>query len=281
MTASCRIDAMRVVAAVMMLALTVPATAQSTAGTAQARAHVYLLRGLMNIFSLGMDSLAEELSKRGVYATVSNHSEWQSLADEAASNYKAGKEDPIILIGHSLGADAVMQMAAYLNRKKIPVALVVPFDGTESFSTPANVGRLVNLTQRKYAYMRPGPGFHGSLANVDVSGDASIDHINIDKSPRLHARAISEVLTAVKTHRGIVPNGPIPAAANPAPASREESVKVAPDRAKPGGGPTPPLKSGSGVTNSTNSVPQESGGSLRSPKATTRPKAIAPAELPD
>src|SRR5262249_33983532 len=150
---------------VMMLALAVPAVAQSTAGTAQARAHVYLLRGLMNIFSLGMDSLAEELSKRGVDATVDKHSEWQSLAEQAASNYKAGKEDRIILIGHSLGADAVMQMAAYLNRKKIPVALVVPFDGTESFSTPANVGRLVNLTQRKYAYMRPGPGFHGSLAN--------------------------------------------------------------------------------------------------------------------
>jgi hypothetical protein len=54
-----------------------------------------------------------------------------------------------------------MQMAAYLNRKSIPVALSVPFDGTESFLTPVNVGRLVNLTQRKYAYMRPGPGFHG------------------------------------------------------------------------------------------------------------------------
>ena len=30
-------------------------------GMAESRAHVYLLRGLMNIFSLGMDSLAEEL----------------------------------------------------------------------------------------------------------------------------------------------------------------------------------------------------------------------------
>ena len=63
-----------VLAAAMVLALAArPGAAQSHAGTAQARAHVYLLRGLMNIFSLGMDSLAEELSKRGLYATVSNH----------------------------------------------------------------------------------------------------------------------------------------------------------------------------------------------------------------
>jgi hypothetical protein len=44
-------------------------------------------------------------------------------------------------------------MAAYLNCKNIPLALVMPFDGTTSFSTPANVGRLVNLTQRKYALL--------------------------------------------------------------------------------------------------------------------------------
>jgi pimeloyl-ACP methyl ester carboxylesterase len=262
------------VAAVMMLALgSMPATAQSVAGTAQARAHVYLLRGLMNIFSLGMDSLAEELSKRGVYATVSNHSEWQSLADQAASNYKARKEDPIILIGHSLGADAVMQMAAYLNRKNIPVALVVPFDGTESYSTPANVGRLVNLTQRKYAYMRPGPGFHGSLANVDVSGDPSIDHISIDKSPRLHARAISEVLAVVKGHRMAAPSGPIPAAATPS----------ASDVVKPDSIPAPPVKSGEGAASSTSlmNAPGQSGSSFRPPKAATRPKIVDPADLPD
>ena len=274
----CRFDAIRVVAAVVMLALgSMPATAQSTAGTAQARAHVYLLRGLMNIFSLGMDSLAEELSKRGVYATVSNHSEWQSLADQAASNYKAHKDDPIILIGHSLGADAVMQMAAYLNRKNIPVALVVPFDGTESYSTPANVGRLVNLTQRKYAYMRPGPGFHGSLANVDVSGDPSIDHINIDKSPRLHARAISEVLAVVKAHRVAAPNGPIPAA-NPPPATREENGVSGGD-GKPAAMPPPSsITPGNGATSS--SAPQgDSAPSL--PQDARRPKVIAPAKLPD
>jgi len=277
MSACYRIGVFGVLAAAMMLALgSRPGTAQSRAETAQARAHVYLLRGLMNIFSLGMDSLAEELSKRGVYATVSNHSEWQSLADQAASNYKARKEDPIILIGHSLGADAVMQMAAYLNRKNIPVALVVPFDGTESYSTPANVGRLVNLTQRKYAYMRPGSGFHGSLANVDVSGDPSIDHINIDKSPRLHARAISEVLAVIKGHRVATPSGANPSVANPPPAAREDSgARIPPggsDVAKHEGIHALPQKSSNGATNSAKSA---------NPKHATRRNAVPPAELPN
>jgi len=46
-------------------------------GAAESRAHVYLLRGLMNIFSLGMDTLSEQLNRRGVYATVHGYGEWQ------------------------------------------------------------------------------------------------------------------------------------------------------------------------------------------------------------
>jgi alpha-beta hydrolase superfamily lysophospholipase len=175
--------------------------ASPCAAQPQPRAHVYLLRGLFNVFSLGMDSLAEELKQHGVDATVHGYGEWQTLADRAAANYKAGKEAPIVLIGHSLGADSVMEMAAYLGREGVPVALVVPFDGTKSFAASDNVARVLNLTQRDYAYMRGGPGFHGSLANVDVSSDSSIDHINIDKSPRLHKRVVAEVLAVVGNHR--------------------------------------------------------------------------------
>ena len=181
----------------------------------QVRAHAYLLRGLMNIFSLGMDTLAEQLKRRGVYATVHNYAEWQTLADRAAADYKAGKEAPIILIGHSLGADAVMEMAAYLGRKGVPVALVVPFDGTQSFAASDNVARVLNLTQRNYAYMRRGPGFKGTLDNVNVSSDHSIDHINIDKSPRLHARVVAEVVAVVGNHNKLegVPSAAPPQAA--------------------------------------------------------------------
>jgi Thioesterase domain len=252
--------------AIGVLAVTLSLCLGSSPGMAQSRAHVYLLRGLMNIFSLGMDSLGEELSRRGVYATVHGYSEWESLADRAAANYKAGKEGPIILIGHSLGADAVMEMAAYLGHKGIPVALVVPFDGTQSFAASENVARVLNLTQREYAYMRRGPGFHGSLVNLDVSSDPNIDHITIDKSPRLHARVISEVLAIVGSHRGepgAAPSGAKPVEAS-APGNHENGAPPANgDAAKPEtapSAPAAPVKGGSGAMNSTGMKPAADAG---------------------
>jgi hypothetical protein len=158
-------------------------------------AHVYLFRGLMNIFSLGMDDLAQKIEHAGIATSTLNHSEWREVADEIAVKYKAGNHGPIILIGHSLGADAVMLMGEYLGTKGVPVALIVPFDGTRSLNASANVARVMNITQRDYAYMRRGYGFRGELANVDVSGDESIGHISIDKSARLHAMVVNKVVS--------------------------------------------------------------------------------------
>jgi thioesterase domain-containing protein len=140
-----------------------------------------------------------------VYATSHSHTEWKTIADKAAADYKAKKEGPIILIGHSLGADAAMEMADYLGDKGVPVALVVPFDGTQSFLASANVVRVINFTQRDYAYIQPGPGFRGSLNNVDLSSAHDIDHLNIDKSPELHARVLTEILTLLGCPRAVAP----------------------------------------------------------------------------
>ncbi len=146
------IAAIGVLAAGMMLVL------GANPGMAQSRAHVYLLRGLMNIFSLGMDTLGAELSKRGVYATVDNHADWQSLADQAAAHYKAGSEGPIIIIGHSLGADAVMEMADYLGHEGRAGGARRAVRRHAIVGGRRQVRRVLNLTQRDYAYMRRGPG---------------------------------------------------------------------------------------------------------------------------
>jgi hypothetical protein len=212
---------MRRLAAISLLASVILAAFGPSAASAASRAHVYLFRGLADIFSTGMDTLADEINKRGVYATSHSHTEWKALADQAAVDYKAGKEGPIILIGHSLGADAVMEMADYLGDKGVPVALVMPFDGTQSFPASANISRVVNFTQRDYAYMRKGPGFRGTLVNVDLSSDPNIGHLNIDKSARLHARAITEILAVAAGHMGPPAAAPPSAAGG---ATRHEDI---------------------------------------------------------
>lgn len=160
------------------------------------RGHVYLLRGLLNVFSLGMDELAAKLQARGISASVHNHAEWEALANEIAAKYKAGDRGAIILVGHSLGADAVMFMGEYLGKKRVPIALIVPFDGTGSFAASSNVARVMNLTQRDYAYMTRGNGFRGELRNIDVSGQG-VGHIDIDKSDRLHKMVINKILSVI------------------------------------------------------------------------------------
>lgn len=178
--------------------------------------HVYLLRGLLNIFSLGMDDLAIKIQARGISASVHNHSEWQALADDIAAKRKAGRHGPVVLVGHSLGADAVMYMSEYLGTKGVTVALVVPFDGTGSFAAASNVSQVMNLTQRDYAYMRKGPGFRGVLQNIDVSRDTNIGHINIDKSPRLHALVVNKIASVVGRGGGAPAPKPAPTEAKPA-----------------------------------------------------------------
>ena len=108
-----------------------------------------------------------------------------------------------------------------------------------------------------------------------IGGDPNIGHISIDKSSRLHARAISEVLAVIKGHRVATPSGANPSVANPPPAAREDSgARIPPDGsdvAKHEGIPALP-QSSNGATNSAKSA---------NPKHATRRKAVHPAELPN
>src|SRR5262245_63075950 len=58
-----------------------PSTAKPTA--AKPTAHVYLLRGVLNVFSMGMDQIAYKLEQRGIQTTVANYLLWSSVADDA------------------------------------------------------------------------------------------------------------------------------------------------------------------------------------------------------
>jgi len=125
-----------------------------------------------------------------------------------------------------------------LSAQGVPVALVVPFDGTGSYLAPRNVACVLNVTQRRYAYMRPGAGFHGVLSNLDVSSDANIDHFTIDKSPRLQAVALNRVLQAAHSESCR------PGANGPVEARRKDAPAPAAAAAVPARSASPTLRSG-------------------------------------
>ena len=190
--------------------------------------HVYLLRGLLNVFSLGMDELGDKLRQRGFPATVHNHLMWSSLADDAVAEYKRGRTRSIVIMGHSAGAVAAVDMANRIGNAGVPVALVVAFD--PAFKTAVasnNVRRVVNLYMPNGigAKVSKPKGSNSTVENVDLSS-ASVHHMTLDKSNLIHERAIGYALTVVRA-------GTPPAAAKSPDASARAKTGVPEDAAQP------------------------------------------------
>jgi ABC-type sugar transport system substrate-binding protein len=164
---------------------------------------VYLLKGLADIFSSGMDFLQAKLHARGIVAEVHSHSEAEELAQSAIAKWRGGSRGPIIIIGHSLGADAAIAMAQRLGAAGVPVTLLVTFSPVDSAPVAANVARAVNYFQSNSAWhgqITRGAGFRGALENVDLAQIPGITHFNIEKAEPLHAATLAKVLALIPTH---------------------------------------------------------------------------------
>lgn len=186
-----------------MAALAFAVCACGPAAAAEPRyGHVYLLTGLANVFSVGMDTLGEELTVRGVPNTVRNHLLAHLNVDQIVADYRGGKlRQPIAIIGHSFGGDAAVWLAEQLHAANVPVRLLVVFDATAAARVPANVRQAINF------YLSPGgtgvplqggPGFKGTISNRNLNGTPEIIHTNIDKSAALHKVVIAEVLKTLR-----------------------------------------------------------------------------------
>jgi pimeloyl-ACP methyl ester carboxylesterase len=161
----------------------------------KAETRVYLLRGWFGVFSTGLDSLADELKSKGINAEVAGHLYWSTAVSDILRERAAGKVRPIVLIGHSQGANNVIDIARALQEKKVPVDLLVTLAPFMQYPIPANVVRAINYYQAPGwgAPLSADTGFHGKLSNIDVAEDPSIFHITIDKSARIHADILREV----------------------------------------------------------------------------------------
>jgi hypothetical protein len=165
------------------------------AGTARSHAHVYLMRGVLNIFSLGLDEIAGKLRRLGIEATVTNYLYWASVADEAAADYKSGRARTIILVGHSSGATVLPDMVERLDKARVPVRLVIGLDSVFKTTLSGRVGRYINFYIADGAGERVKRGKHlrGELENVDVEKIPGIGHISIDKNQIIQGKVIRAI----------------------------------------------------------------------------------------
>jgi hypothetical protein len=157
---------------------------------------VIMLRGWFGVFSTGLDGLSDELKNKGINAVVAGHLYWTTALAEIEKERAAGKYRPIVLIGHSQGANNVIDIARALQQKNIQVELVITLAPFLQYPMPSNVLRAVNF------YQSPGWGapitgdanFHGKIVNVNMKDDPTVLHINIDKSSKVHADIVREIL---------------------------------------------------------------------------------------
>jgi hypothetical protein len=186
----------------------VPCNAKATAMGAR----VYLLRGLMNVFSLGLDEIGTKLQAQGIPITVANFVSWSSLAEEAAAEYKSGRVRTIILVGHSAGATVLPDMVARLSQLGVPVKLAIGLDSTFRTKLAGHADRYINF------YIASGVGepvartkdFRGALENVDVQSIPGVGHISIDKNQLIQQKVISAIDAVVFSRHVSAPHKPSP-----------------------------------------------------------------------
>jgi len=160
---------------------------------------VILLRGWFGVFSMGLDGVASELKAHGVDAEVAGHLSWQNEVTEILRERAAGRTGPLILIGHSQGANNVIDMARILESSHVTIDLLITLSPFMQNRVPANVMKAINY------YQAPGwgqaleaePGFHGKLINVNLADDPTISHIGMDKSTKVQSEILREI-SAVK-----------------------------------------------------------------------------------
>lgn len=194
----------RPLASLALLFLVLSPLAASAAPETDTKSHpqVYLFRGLANIFSYGMDTLADKITAAGVPAKAYNHSAYPQVVKQITDAYRADPNGsrPIVLIGHSLGANAVLVMGQQLGAAGVPVDLIVTFDPTIGTPISSNVRRYLNLYETHDYWGVPLPGGDGKrIVNSDIRNRkdlnvSTINHGNIDKDPVLHAQVVSEIL---------------------------------------------------------------------------------------
>ena len=163
-----------------------------SAAWAETPVRVFAIRGFVGVvFSRGMNTLCDELARiEGVDCTVEDFYDLSAITKKAAAAMAAGQY--LVLVGHSAGGNATLNIAAAMTEK---VPLIVTVDPSLLWTTlvPETADIVINYYQNVdvlgRATLQAGPGFRGELQNILRYEP----HVVIDGAPEIHAEIIRRV----------------------------------------------------------------------------------------
>ncbi len=136
--------------------------------------------------------------------------QWRTLANTIKEKYKGTNSEPVILVGHSYGADDVVRIARELNSGGVPVDLLITLDPVTPPNVPGNVKSCINLYQTngiadalpflRGVKLEKEKDSKTVLVNANIRKERSdllepgTDHFNIEKKGKIHDEVIKQVL---------------------------------------------------------------------------------------
>lgn len=165
------------------------------------RGEVHTMLGGLGVFSTGMKELSSAVE--ATYHIPAPSGMWYNAGAVSraiiSSYYKNHR--PIILVGHSLGANEQIKVARNLNKAGIPVDLLVTVDAVSQTIVPPNVKHAMNFYKEGYVPMFSGlklkavDAVKTQIDNIDVTQlkGVSVNHFTIDKNPVVQAMIMEEV----------------------------------------------------------------------------------------
>lgn len=156
---------------ILLLALTTNAHAQTRS---------FALGGLGGVWSSGMVETCNRLDDMGARCTAHSWREAEKVFRLASEAVARGER--VVLLGHSLGADAVLDVAERLGR----AALVVTFDATAWGPLQARG------SHRLVAFYSD--GWSARVAGAHAAHHCACGHTGLDDDPSIRAIVLREVL---------------------------------------------------------------------------------------
>ncbi|OGV44902.1 MAG: hypothetical protein A3F46_06135 [Legionellales bacterium RIFCSPHIGHO2_12_FULL_42_9] len=189
-------------------AATLPIQKQTVLNKVYREGNVYTMRGgLLGIFSTGMVLLANTLKNDyNVHAAHTVYHEASGLSSFIIQHYKAHDlQGPIILAGHSLGANEQIKVAKELAMEHIPVTLLITVDAGLPLKIPSNVQQVLNLYQPTIDPVFKGVPLEASdpkltyVENINVSTikNIRVNHFTISQNSEIQKIMLKKILAVL------------------------------------------------------------------------------------